>query len=180
MDPFTIGAALVKFAPTIAGWFGGDDAEGKVQAAVDIAKQVTGNDNPETAIATLEKNPELALQFEKAVMAKEVAMEKEKTRRIEAVNATMQAEAKSEHWMQWSWRPFNGFLFGITLFFGYIILPMMDKDAISLPEFVLMAWAAVLGVTAWHRGMHKREADGGGRKAGAASNFQRLLDRTVK
>lgn len=178
MDPITAGTMLMKFAPTIAGWFGGDDAEEKVGAAVNIAKKVTGTDDPDSAVAALEQNPDLALQFEKAVMTHEVQMEREKTKRIEAVNQTMQAESKSEHWMQWSWRPANGFMFGITLFAAYVLLPAFDKS-ISIPEWVLIAWASVLGVTSWHRGLHKREAEGGGRKAGS-TGLRGLVERTLR
>src|SRR3990167_10563882 len=46
-------------------------------------------------------------------------------RQIEAVNATMQAEAKSEHWAQWLWRPFNGFSFGVTVPAVYVVLPLL-------------------------------------------------------
>lgn len=180
MDPITIGAALVEFAPTIAGWFVGEEAEEKVGKAVDLAKKVTGQDDPDSAVEALKQDPALAVKFEKAVMAHEVAMEKEKSRRIEAVNATMQAEAKSEHWMQWSWRPFNGFLFGLTLFAVYVVLPLFDVKG-SVPEVVLMAWASVLGVTAWHRGMHKREREGGGRKAsGGVAGLRQLAERALK
>ena len=57
--------------------------------------------------------------------------------------------------MQWSWRPANGYLFGITLFGSYFLLPLIGKDPVTLPEPVLMSWAAVLGITAWTRGTEK-------------------------
>ena len=87
------------------------------------------------------------------------------TTAVQAVNATMQAESKSEHWAQWLWRPFNGFAFGITLFCNYaipvivnsLILPFLSSPhtplvAGTIPPEALMAWGAILGVTAWHRG----------------------------
>lgn len=178
MDPLTIGAALIKFAPTIAGWFGGEDAENKVEKAVGIAQAITATRDPQSALDMLEKDGRLALKFEKAILAHEVALAQERTRRIEAVNRTMQEEAKSEHWMQWSWRPFNGFLFGLTLAGNYVVLPLFERPVQTLPETVLMAWAAVLGVTAWHRGMQKREKDGV--KKDLQEGLSAMIDRTLR
>ena len=172
IDPISIAIGLAKFAPSIVGWFAGDKAEEGVQKALDIAQSITGTSDPESALKELENNQEFALKFQTAVMSHEKAMAEEETKRIQAVNETMQAESKSEHWMQWSWRPFNGFMFGITLFMNYAfpqIINMFlrtwgtsDKDgsyallvAGEIPEFVFMAWASVLGVTAWHRGKNK-------------------------
>ena len=183
MSIVATGMALMKFAPTIAGWFGGDDAEDKAQAAVDIAQTITGTSDPQSATVALESNPEMAVRFQEAINARDVEMAKEDTKRIQAVNATMQSESKSEHWAQWLWRPFNGFLFGTTLFLNYGLPPIgnmfiawlgetqlvADKVIFmtpnltsgSIPEWVFMAWASVLGVSAWHRGAAKREASGG-------------------
>lgn len=71
---------------------------------------------------------------------------------IAAVNTTMQAEAKSEHWPVYSWRPFNGFLFGVTIFGVYFLLPLCKVPVPTVPEFVWMAWGGILGVASWFRG----------------------------
>lgn len=172
MDPFTIAMGLAKFAPSVIGWIAGDKAEEGAQKAIDIAQSITGTSDPASALAELENNQEFALKFQNGVMAHEKAMAEEETIRIQAVNETMRAESQSEHWMQWSWRPFNGFMFGITLFMNYAFPQIANmfirgmgepgKDgafqllvAGNIPEFVFMAWASVLGVTAWHRGKHK-------------------------
>jgi len=63
---------------------------------------------------------------------------------------------KSEHWVQWGWRPFNGFMFGLTLFCCYVLLPLFGKPPVHIPEVVMMSWAGILGVSAWHRGAQKR------------------------
>ena len=157
MDPISIGMGLLKFAPTIAGWFGGEDAKDKVQKVTEIASAVTGQNNPTDAIKALEANPELALKFEKAVNEYRLAVMQEETKRIAEVNKTMQAEAKSDHWLQWSWRPINGLMFGSTLFGNYFILPLIGKAAIIIPEPILMSWAAILGVAAWTRGQEKQK-----------------------
>lgn len=172
MDPISIAMGLAKFAPTIAGWVFGDKAEKGAKKAIEIAQSITGKADPESALKELENNQEFAFKFQTAVMSHELAVMQEDTKRIQSVNETMREESKSEHWMQWSWRPFNGFMFGITLFMNYAFpqiinmfirtLGTADKDgsfslliAGTIPEFVFMAWASVLGVSAWHRGKEK-------------------------
>lgn len=76
-------------------------------------------------------------------------------RQVEAVNTTMQAEAKSEHWPQWAWRPFNGFMFGCTVFLVYFALPATGKPVPAVPVEVWIMWGAILGVTAWGRNREK-------------------------
>lgn len=88
-----------------------------------------------------------------------------------AVNATMQGEAKSEHWLQWSWRPLNGYSLAIgslALVLGVLYLAgvaVLAKDLATLnaiPTVVMAVSAAlavpgaVCGVTAWHRGVAQR------------------------
>jgi len=173
--------AAKTFAPSIIGSLMGDKAEDVAKDVVDIATKVTGIGDPEEAVDVLGKNPELALQFKQSVMEYELALVKEDTKRLEIVNQTMQTEAKSEHWMQWSWRPFNGYLFGITLFCNYVmpsIYNMFATDKIvaqQIPEFVLMAWAAILGVTAWHRGVNKRITSGEKKKNSSIADAIKAL-----
>lgn len=88
-----------------------------------------------------------------------------------AVNRTMQAESKSEHWPQYSWRPFWGFISGIAFLFVAMLCCYLGYKAVvsgkteilrMIPELVT-AFAmlfsipgAILGVTAWQRGKQKR------------------------
>lgn len=77
---------------------------------------------------------------------------------LTAINATMQAEAKSEHWMQWSWRPVIGFTFAATILNNYVLYGYFSKLGmvqIIIPEGVWMAMLAVLGVSAYVRGRDK-------------------------
>lgn len=87
------------------------------------------------------------------------------------VNQTMQAEARSEHWMQWAWRPFWGFVSAIAFAFVCLLTCVLGYQGIlggkpeaiaAIPQLVA-AFAtlfaipgAILGVTAWHRGKQKR------------------------
>ena len=74
---------------------------------------------------------------------------------IVAVNTTMQAEAKSEHWMQWAWRPFFGFTAAGVVIWNYIAAPMFHYAIIPIPSDTWNVMLAVLGVTAATRGWEK-------------------------
>lgn len=76
MDPLTIGLGLAKIVPTIAKWVGGDKAERTTQKVIDIAKQVTGTATGVDALAAIQLDPQLAMQFEQSVMANETELER--------------------------------------------------------------------------------------------------------
>lgn len=78
MDPITIGLALAsQFAPSIIKYFTNSDTAGAVAGQViDIAKTVTGKGTPDEAVAALQADPALAVQFKTAVMANDADLEK--------------------------------------------------------------------------------------------------------
>lgn len=179
MDPITLALTVAEFVPSIVGWFTGDDKDAdKAEGVLEIVKQVTGLGVTD-GIGALRNNPDLVVKLKSAVMDFQIKMEQENTKQLQAVNNTMIAEGKSEHWMQWSWRPFNGYLFGSTLLIGYVLPAVVNVafaafhvtdrilegqeyiDALrvvpyaSIPEFVLASWAAILGVSAFTRGKEK-------------------------
>lgn len=68
---------LAQFAPAIIKWVSGSDqAEQAASAVVDIAKQVTGRGTGEEALAALQADPALAVEYRKAVMASEADLDK--------------------------------------------------------------------------------------------------------
>ncbi|TNC80680.1 MAG: hypothetical protein C9356_12330 [Oleiphilus sp.] len=71
MSAIAIASALIKFAPKIAGWIGGDKAEDVAEKVVDIAKDVTGKPGATDALEAIKTNPNTALEFQKAVMDNE-------------------------------------------------------------------------------------------------------------
>ena len=187
MDPITIALGLSKIAPAIIGLLGGDKAGEKAEKVIAVARQLTGIADPQEAVMAIHASPELQLRMQELTNNLIIAEMQEETRQLQAVNATMQAESKSEHWPQWSWRPFNGFMFGLTLFFNYAFPPVVNMFitawgetttrflvAGTIPEFVFVAWASVLGVTSWHRGVHTREQDGGGKSVIMDALAQRI------
>lgn len=76
---------------------------------------------------------------------------------VAEVNATMRAETTAENWPQYSWRPYNGFLFGTTIFANYFILPLLHIPPPSIPAEVWGTWGLILGVASFYRG--KMQAD---------------------
>ena len=120
-------------------------------------KEIESNERTELARINLE-----ATQAEIKAGSKDMA----------TVNTTMQEETKSDKWWVSGWRPFNGFMFGITMFLVYFFLPLVfglietfaeSKPDLEVPEieyFVWLAWASVLGVASWHRGMKQRLESG--------------------
>lgn len=122
-----------------------------VENTPDAVSQALKTD-PQAAItlATIEKDRQIGLQdlAEKAA-ANQLAAD---TAAIQAVNNTMIAETKSEHWMSWAWRPFCGFITGTMVFGTYFVLPLLK---LPVPEIPLAAWGllgSILGVASWFRG----------------------------
>lgn len=90
---------------------------------------------------------------------------------ITAVNATMQAEAKSEHWAQWLWRPTIGFTFAAVLVNNYILLPYFQAwvHPLAVPDNVWTAMLVILGASAAGRSWQavaetNAKANGNGKK----------------
>lgn len=95
---------------------------------------------------------------ELGIRVQEAEMERE-ARLIEAVNATMREEAKSEHWAQWLWRPTIGFTFAAVIINNYIILPYLQNvlKPIVIPDNIWTAMLVILGAAVGFRGWQKVE-----------------------
>lgn len=179
-----IAMALLQFAPALAGLLGGPKAEDVAAHVVGIAKTVTGQSAPDAALAAIQADPNLSMQFQKAVLEQqgrmaEIAADVTKaelaadTADTQAVNQTMQAEAAASHWPTYSWRPFCGFSFGtlallagVTVVVAYVGVMFfhVDPSVLSYLPAMLGAMAAVLatitpvlGIASYFRG--KMQAD---------------------
>ena len=87
---------------------------------------------------------------------------------IQSVNATMQSEAKSEHWPQYSWRPTIGFTFAAILLNNYLLLPYLKSFGIvplDIPGTVWSAFLVILGAASagrsWEKVSGKTNGNGG-------------------
>ena len=116
----------------------------------EVSKALAINPDAAVKIKQIEANRQVDLQ--KLVVQAEQNRIAADTSAILAVNATMQAEAKSDHWPTYSWRPYCGFVFG-TMFLGvYFVLPLLKMPVPVVPTEAWFAIGGVLGVASWFRG----------------------------
>lgn len=141
---------------------------------------------PEDILDILTANPEMRLkarqiemeheeEIHRILLEHEAKMRAAESADLAQVNETIREEIRnsaSEEWYQKSWRPFNGYSFGVVLLLNYglpaifnTIAPVFDPQwrtvvPSPIPESVFLAWGAVLGVTAWHRGLMQRGSSG--------------------
>lgn len=174
MDPITIAMSLAQFVPQITKWVtGSDKAEQVAQKAIEIAQTVTGKPTGDQALAALQADPALVLQYRQAVLAQEVSFQQLAVQNASEINQTMRAEDAAEHWPTYSWRPFIGFCFGLmglsggltvaVAYVGVMFFNVKPDVLAYLPgmlgaEAAVMATIApVLGIASWYRG--KMQAD---------------------
>ena len=159
--PIAISLAA-KFAPMLLGKLFGDKAEKTAGKVISIANGALGGGiAPENLLAAMEQDSAATLAFQKAANDLASKLYEEDTKRLKAVNITMQAESRSVSLAQRLWRPFNGFLFGISIWCDYFLAPIiisLTKSELNLahvPMEVYLLWSSVLGVTAWGRTKEK-------------------------
>ena len=147
-------------------------------------------DNPADIYAKIQTNPdavvrlrELELKHEEALQEIAVKRAQTETERelgvIREVNQTMREERKSEHWPQYSWRPFNGFAFPLAVICIYFVLPLAEMPVPVVPQWVWAGWLSILGVSAYHRGKEKR-AEVGDQGAGIIAGAVNAIRGGVK
>jgi hypothetical protein len=176
MDWKDIASAVGGFAPLIGTLLGGP-AGGAVGGMVAAALGV--DNKPDAVSQAIAVNPDAAVKLraieaEQRVKLQELLVTAEQNRlvaetaSVAAVNATMQAEAKSDHWPTYTWRPFIGFAFGCLALIGgvtaagaYIGVMFLHVDTavlIQLPGLlaaeaaVMGTMAPILGIASWFRG----------------------------
>lgn len=110
------------------------------------------------AVAAFKADPtkvvELEVAIEKAHLQYEAAA-------MQVVNQTMQAESRSEHWLQWSWRPIWGLSGAAVIINNYVLLPYFSRFGIvpiAVPPEVWGTITVVVGVAAYTRGKQKEKA----------------------
>lgn len=176
-----IAGTVGKHAPLLGTLLAGP-AGGAIGAIVSSALG-TGNDPGEVAQA-LATNPEAAVKLrqieaDRAVRLQELATDQAKaeltasTQAAGSVNQTMQAEAASEHWPTYSWRPAIGFAVAVDLVVSVVVVGVayvgviflgVKPDALQYLPGMLAAMAGlvavaspILGIASWFRG--KMQAD---------------------
>lgn len=142
--------ALAEFVPTIAGWFGGDDAEETTKQVVDVAKSITGMDDESEAVAAIKKDPALQIQFQQAMNPVIIARLENETKQQAEVNATMRAELNSNDKFKSWWRPALGWT--VVINFGalmssivVVILVAAFKDDPKLITSFITSLSSLMG-----------------------------------
>ncbi len=182
IDWKAVGNTAGKFAPMLGALLGGP--AGASVGAMIASALGTGN-TPMEVQQALVTNPDAAVKLKEIESTRQVSLQAlmvdsakaelaAATANASDINKTMQAEAASEHWQTYSWRPFIGFAVGINVIASSalvlaVFVPVMlgNKEAAAavahLPV-VLGALAGInatvlpiLGIASWFRG--KMQAD---------------------
>lgn len=78
MDPITLAMGLAQFVPQLVKWItGSDNAAAGAQKVADLAAAVTGKGDPAAALAALQADKTLQLQFQQTVMDHQAELEKD-------------------------------------------------------------------------------------------------------
>lgn len=158
----TLGGALAGPAGAAVGKVLAAKVTGRADApAADLNKLLTEN------AEALAKARKLEMDHEEVLFKATVEAE---TKLVESVNQTMRAEGQSEHWPQWSWRPFWGFVsalaFGAVCVYTLILMDLAIRqhqpdalraipDLISSMTMLFAIPGGILGVASWFRGKSK-------------------------
>lgn len=120
-----------------------------------------GDDVPiEQVAGQIAADPVLMLKLQELAADREIRLAEIAAGNLATINQTMQAESKSERWPQYSWRPFNGFMFPVAVVLIYFVLPACKETVPNVPQWVWMGWLSILGVATWDRGKEKRSKAG--------------------
>lgn len=177
-----LGNVLRTVLPTIATALGGPLAGLAVDAvtgwlgvpkeSADRVKAMLEGMPPEKLVEMKKIDADLQVRLAQLGYDSLYKIEELNARADEAVNKSIQAEAISEHWPTYAWRPFIGFVFGITFIFvaglccylGYLaVIENNDKAMTMIPAIVTSFTTlfgipgAILGVSAYFRGKMQSE-----------------------
>lgn len=78
------------------------------------------------------------------------------TAQMQAVNATIQGDAKGQSWLQQNHHAIECLMVTALIGAVYFLLPLLKVQVPSIPSEAFMMLGAVLGVTAWHGGVADR------------------------
>jgi len=183
MDFKNVAGMVVKVAPLFAGLLGGPVGAGVGLAAKLLGSLFGTEPEPGPIMEAIKADPEALVKVRELELAHQRELVRytleaetnqmvQQTAQIQAINQTMQAESKSEHWPQYSWRPFIGFCTGIAFielvsligWLAYEAIIGAKPEAIGMIPQTVMAFTglfaipgAILGVSAWYRGKTKHD-----------------------
>ena len=171
--------ALVSAAPALIGLFdsaegGGDDSTvSKVaKVASDVARAVTGKEDDGDALAALQANPELLLEYQRRTAERAIALYQEETKRLQAVNETIRAEAASSDPYVRRMRPTMGYalILSWSMTMAAVVYVIVTDPGAASTVIVALAdlsimWSvalSVLGLYVYKRSEDKKPVKGPG------------------
>jgi len=170
MEPISIVMGLSKIIPAVASWFGNDDDADTAESIIDIAKAVTGIEDPQDAAEQIKNDPALHIQFQQAMQPIIISRLEEDTKRLQATNETMRAEYASKSWYISGWRPTFGYIVAFSWLFMMIAMgvsilknPTQAPTIIAAMSNLSFMWGialAVLGVNVQQRSKDKQLSAG--------------------
>ena len=160
----SIANTVGKIAPVLGGLLGGPAG---ASVGTLIATTLGVENTPDAVSEALRINPEAAIKLaeiesNEKIKLRELLLEQAKaelaadTQVISDVNKTIQAEAASEHWPTYAWRPFIGFSFGMYINSMWV-LPLLHITPVVLSADLTLAIGGILGIASYFRG--KAQAD---------------------
>lgn len=184
MDWSEVGETVADAAPLVGGLLGGP-AGGAVGGLV--ARALGSEESPDKVLQAFQGDPEARAKLQKLEQEHErdllsMRLEAENTRLAE-INKTMRAEYGHEGVYKSGWRPFIGWVFGLSILalVAAMVYAVVDDPSIIANESFtgLLTWlfvtmAAVLGVNIDRRSRDKQVAAG---KSPSGGVFKGLLGR---
>ena len=184
----SIVAGLISAAPALIGLFdsadrGGDESTvSKVaRVASDVAQAVTGKGDDGEALAALEADPELLLEYQRQTAQRAISLYQEETKRLQSVNETIRAEAASSDPYVRRMRPTMGYalIFSWTMTMAAVVYVIVTDPGAASAVIVALAdlsimWSvalSVLGLYVYKRSEDKKPASG---KAGGLGVLGRI------
>lgn len=166
-------AALVSAAPALIGLFNSnnDSTVAKVaKLASEVAQAVTGTGSDGEALAALEANPELMLEYQRQTAAQAIALYQEETKRLQTINETIRAETSSSDPYVRRMRPTMGYalILSWTMTMGAVVYVIVTDPGAASAVIVALAdlsimWSvalSVLGLYVYKRSEEKKPSGG--------------------
>lgn len=167
--------ALISAAPALIGLFdsGDDSTASKVaRVASDVAQAVTGKGSDGDALAALQENPELLLEYQRQTAQRAISLYQEETKRLQAVNETIRAEAASGDPYVRRMRPTMGYalILSWSMTMAAVVYVIVTDPGAASSVIVALAdlsimWSvalSVLGLYVYKRSEDKKPATGAG------------------
>src|SRR3990167_5987842 len=101
---------------------------------------------------------EMELEMQKLLIEEEKNIQTQ----METINQTMREEAKSEHFITYSWRPFLGYTLAAIMINNYILFGYLQQygvQKIELPTEIWQVFLVVLGAASALRGWKQVEKE---------------------